>query len=294
MLTVEESTFAYWVSQTLVRYVDQIVICDPRANALISTSAKKSDSNDTRQLCRLLRLGEIKHVYKPVSDHNAMFKSIVQQYAVLNKERVRIKNQIKAKYRFLGIMDVDGKCVYHPEKRKEYLSKIKQANARNILLRFYALLDETENELKNTYNEIKTTAKRFPQINEFCKIPGVGILGASVFFSYIQTPERFQTKQQLWRYCKLGVYKQESGGNVKYCCLDRSGNSALKAMSFCAFLGSSTEGNEVRAFYTRSLEKTKSRTHARLNTQRKILLTMWTIWKKGEKYKPELFLNLSN
>jgi hypothetical protein len=92
----------------------------------------------------------------------------------------------------------------------------------------------------------------------------------------------------------MHVYKQESGGKVKYCRLDRSGNSALKAMSFCAYLGSSGSNNEIRRFYTKSLNKTKNNVHARLNTQRKILLTMWTIWKKGESYKPKLFLNLSD
>jgi hypothetical protein len=47
--------------------------------------------------------------------------------------------------------------------------------------------------------------------------------------------------------------------------------------------------NEVKQFYLNSLQSTHSRQHARLNTQRKILHVMYSIWKKGAAYNPELF-----
>jgi hypothetical protein len=51
--------------------------------------------------------------------------------------------------------------------------------------------------------------------------------------------------------------------------------------------------NEVRRFYYRSLQRTLSRKHARLNTQRKIVAVMYSIWKKKDAYRPELFLDPS-
>jgi hypothetical protein len=51
------------------------------------------------------------------------------------------------------------------------------------------------------------------------------------------------------------------------------------------------KGNsEVKRFYRQSLQATHSRKHARLNTQRKILSVMLSIWKKGDGYRPDLFL----
>ncbi|MFC1811882.1 hypothetical protein ACFL03_04265 [Thermodesulfobacteriota bacterium] len=47
--------------------------------------------------------------------------------------------------------------------------------------------------------------------------------------------------------------------------------------------------NEVKRFYLDSLQRTHNRKHARLNTQRKILAVIYSIWKKGAAYQPELF-----
>jgi transposase len=33
-----------------------------------------------------------------------------------------------------------------------------------------------------------------------------------VFDAFIQTPHRFSSKSKLWRYCRLGIKKQSSGG----------------------------------------------------------------------------------
>ena len=42
---VEESTLSRWVSQVLHPYVERVVVCDPRQNALISRNTRKNDFN---------------------------------------------------------------------------------------------------------------------------------------------------------------------------------------------------------------------------------------------------------
>ena len=56
--------------------MDEIYVCDPRENALISQNARKSDRADVYNLCRLLRLDELKEVYHPTEDHRAVFKRV--------------------------------------------------------------------------------------------------------------------------------------------------------------------------------------------------------------------------
>ena len=66
----------------------------------------------------------------------------------------------------------------------------------------------------------------------------------------------------------------------------------LKAVSHRAFHAAmhSSGSNEVSRFYEASLARTNhDTTHARLNTQRKILAVLWTIWKKDVAYNPERF-----
>ena len=45
--------------------------------------------------------------------------------------------------------------------------------------------------------------RRYPEVQQFQRAPSMGIVGAHVFSGFIQTPNRFATKQKLCRYCNL-------------------------------------------------------------------------------------------
>lgn len=134
-LSLEEGPMAYWVSQTLSRYVEEILICDPRQNPLISSNAHKRDETDTCALCRLHRLGELSRVYHPQEDERAVFKAAVQHYLALVRAHTSIKLQIKAKYRAWGVPEVDGQRPYSEGDRGKYLSQIKAPAVRHQLER---------------------------------------------------------------------------------------------------------------------------------------------------------------
>ncbi len=293
ILAIEEGPLVFWIAQTLRPYVDEIVISDPRETFLISRNAMKRDKLDVRNLCRLLRLGELKQVYHPQEDHRAIFKAAVQQYIDIRNQQRSIKQKIKAKYRGWGVPDVEGVSVYNPDKKDKYLKKVNALAVRNQLERLYSLLSIAIEMQVSALKEAIRLSRRYLEIKKFMKIPGVGIIGAMIFDAYIQTPDRFRRKQHLWRYSKLGVTDRSSDGKpLAYKRLDRAGNGELKAMSYRAFLAALNrkDENEVRQFYNRSLQQTRNQTRARLNTQRKILSVLHGVWRKKEVYRPELFL----
>ena len=92
-LAVEESSLAGWISGALRSHVTELVICDPRQNALISRGRNKNDYEDAHKLCRLLRMGELKPVYHSDESHRVDFKIAVQQYLSFRDDHARIKNQ---------------------------------------------------------------------------------------------------------------------------------------------------------------------------------------------------------
>jgi transposase len=291
-LTFEESNLAYWVAQVASPYVSQVIPCDPKENALIYKSPHKRDKVDTKKLCRLLRLGELKRVYHPESDHRAIFKAAARHYIDLRDQQITLKQKIKAMYRYWGVIDVAGEAVYSIKKRHEYLNRIKHLQIRNQLKRLYALMDEAESMQAEALKAMKQIGRRYPEITEFKKIPGIGDLGAHIFDAFIQTPDRFTNRSRLWRYCRMGVTDRSSDGKpLGYRRLDRSGISELKALTYRAWLSALKGDNEVRRFYSDSLRRTLSRPHARLNTQRKIIAVMYGIWKRGEAYRAQLFLD---
>lgn len=290
-LALEESNLAYWAAQVARAYVTEVISSDPRENALIYRSANKRDKVDTHKLCRLLRLGELSRVYHPENDERAIFKAAVQHYIDLRDQQVVLKNKIKAMYRHWGVIDLAGQAVYGTA-RDDYLQRVKHLHIRHQLQRLYCLMDETESMQKKALKTMKQLGRKYPEIKQFEKIPGIGEILSHTFDAFIQTPHRFANKRKLWRYCRLGVTDRSSDGKpLGFKRLDKSGVSELKALSYRAWLCALGSDNEVRRFYSRSLRQTISHVHARLNTQRKIIAVMYGMWKRAEAYRPQLFLD---
>lgn len=293
-LVIEEGTLTHWVAQVASGYVHRVNICDPRENALIYKSANKRDKVDVYCLCRLLRLGELKHIYHPEDDQRAIFKAAVQHYLDISNQQTRLKQKIKAMYRHWGVIDVFGDSVYHRDKYNAYIKQVTHRPVRNQLKRLYCLLENSQAMLKAALKDMKQLGRTYPEIKQFKKIPGIGDIGAHVYDAFIQTPHRFAKKNHVWKYCRLAVTDRSSDGKpLGFKRLDKSGIGALKSLSYRAFMAAMKGDNEVRRFYCQSLQRTLSRKHARLNTQRKILSVMYSIWKKGDAYRPELFADPS-
>lgn len=294
LVTVEESTLASWVARTLRPYVAEVVICDPRSNKAILQNPQKNDERDVEELSRLLWLGQLCGVYHAQEDDRAVFKTLVQQYLDLRDEQVRLKLKLKAKFHLWGITQVGGHKVYAEDHREEFVGKIKDDSIRRQMKRIYVLLDQALALEADAFKEVVARGHRYPEIAEFTKIPGVGPVGSHVFDAYIQTPNRFDSAPKVWRYCQLAVTDRSSDGKpLGFRRLDTHGNPELKAMSYWAWKGAlhMNRDNEVKRFYYASLARTHDKTHARLNTQRKIIATMWVLWKNKEEYRPERFLS---
>ena len=290
LLTIEEGPLTYWAAQIAHSCVDQVVPCDSRENALIYKSPYKKDKMDTRDLCRLLRLGELVQVYHPANDDRAIFKAAARHYIDLRNQLTRFKQKIKAMYRYWGIIDIFTNSIYTSKGRIKYLQQVKHRSIRKQLLQLYDLMDRTEGMRQSALKDMKRLGRNYPEIREFMKIPGIFDVHAHIYNAFIQTPHRFSKISQLWRYCRLSITDRSSDGKpLGFKRLDPSGIGELKALSYRAFVSAMRGDNEIKRYYKASLNRSHDRKHARLNTQRKILETMYVIWKKGVPYRPELF-----
>jgi transposase len=294
-LTIEQGTLTFWTAQVASAVVDKVITCDPVENALIYKSPQKRDKVDTRQLCRLLRLGELKHVYQPQNDQRAIFKAAARHYIDLRDQVVRLKQKIKAMYRYWGVIDCFSDSVYSPKGREAYLKRLKHTAVVDQISRLYQNMDQAAATKREAKKAMIALGRNYPEIREFKKITGISDVNAHIFDALIQTPHRFANRSCLYKYCRLSVTDRSSDGKpLGYKRLEKAGLGELKVLSHRAFMSAMSGDNEVKRFYLSSLKRTHNHVHARLNTQRKILGTMYSIWKKGEPYRSELFLGPSN
>jgi hypothetical protein len=83
-LTFEEGTWAGWLYDLLKPHVTELVVCNPRKNALLKEGSK-SDRIDARKLAELLYMSKLSSVYH--GEHGLrMLKELSRSYLTISKD----------------------------------------------------------------------------------------------------------------------------------------------------------------------------------------------------------------
>src|SRR6266496_3112997 len=292
-LTMEAGALTRWASGIVRPLVERLIICEPRHNRLINSNPTKSDEADVEGMCLLLRLGKLKEVWMGTDRTREIYRALVYELLNWRDAQRQLKALIKARYRQWGVLKLHGLKVFSKRWRQEYLEQLPGEEERRMILRLYAQHDHALAQWKETLKEVERVGKTFWEVQQCERIPGVGPIAAHVFSAIIEEPGRFKTKHQLWKYSGLGITDRTSDNKpLGYQRLDRRGNRELKNLSYHAWrtaCKSTTGPNAIKAFYHQSRQRTGSVRHGRLNTQRKILETMWLMWLRQKRFDPEKF-----
>jgi transposase len=288
-LALEECGPSRWLAQVARPHVTEVVVCDPRQNHLISRHHHKCDEEDSYTLARLHRSGDIKVIWQPTNDARAVFKCAVLAYLDAVQRQTALKLQLKAHYRQWGVIPT-GSTIYGSG-RNQWLAQVKEPGIRTQLQILHEQLDSALEGERKSRRLMVQLGRQFPEVKRLGSVTGVGPIGANIFAAFIQEPGRFETQQQLFHYCRLGIRDRSSDGKpLAWPRLDWQGHGVLKAISYRAWLSAIKRGRgAVYEFYRQSLERTHNELHARLNTQRKVLVTLWTLWRKEASFDPKLF-----
>jgi hypothetical protein len=123
-VTFEEGTWAAWLYDLLKPHVANLVVCNPRKNALLK-HGNKSDKIDARKLANLLRLNDLEPVYHGETGVR-MLRELARSYLTIVKDVSRVMTRLKAIYRSWAI-PCAGRDVYYTRHRSEWLGKIPEA-----------------------------------------------------------------------------------------------------------------------------------------------------------------------
>ena len=290
-VTFEEGTWAAWLYDLIKPYVTNVVVCNPRRNALLKEGSR-CDRIDARKLADLLRTNLLRPVYHGEKGLRTL-KELARAYLTVSKDLTRVMNRVKAIYRGWGI-PCGGQSVYHPRHRKEWLSKIAQVSVRRRAELYYEQLDALVLLRKKARQELLAEGKKHQAWKLLRSIPALGPIRAAVLMAIVQTPHRFRTKRVLWKYSGFGVRTHTSADHryvkgqlerskkpVSVRGLDRDHNHQLKDLFKGAAIQASTRKGPFREFYEALVAKGMRPEMARLTLARKIAVIALTVWKKG-------------
>src|ERR1700680_3667148 len=296
-VTLEEGTWAAWLYDLLKPHVTELVVCDPRKNALMK-QGNKSDKIDARKLADLLRGGYLCSVYHGENGLRTV-KELARSYLTISKDLSRVMNRVKALYRSWGIL-CGGQQVYAPRHRSEWLNKIGEAGVRRRAEFFYQQLDALRALRQTVRRDLLAESRKHSATKLLRQIPYIGPIRAALLIALIQTPYRFHTKRQLWAYSGLALETHDSGeyryldGQLRRSKkqatvygLNKNHNHDIKNIFKSAATQASSRTGPFHNFYGALLAKGMRPSMARLTLARKIATITLILWKKGERFDAE-------
>src|SRR6266481_4273533 len=296
-VTWEEGTWAAWLYDLLQPQVHEILVCNPRRNALLKEGSK-SDKVDARKLAELLRTGMLRPVYHGENGLRTL-RELARSYQTISKDLTRVMNRLKALYRGWGI-PCAGTQVYAPRYREEWLGKIVQAGVRRRAELLYQQLDGLQALRREVRPEFLAESRKHKAAKLLRQIPYIGPIRAARLIGLMQTPHRFRSKRQLWTYSGLGIETRDSAqyrfvrGQLQRVKkpqqirgLNRNHNHEMKEIFKGAAIRASCGMGPFREFYVSLLDKGMKPEMARLTLARKIAAITLILWKKEERFDAE-------
>jgi transposase len=295
-VTFEEGTNSAWLYDLLTPHVEDVIVCDPRRNALLKVG-NKNDRVDARKLSDLLRAGLLSPVYHGKAEVRTL-REVARTYLTITKDLTRVMNRLKALYRSRAI-GCAGQQVYSTRRRKLWLDQLTEPGLRRRAEWMYQQLDS----LKQLHREVKKAllieSENHPAHRILRQIPRLGPIRVALLIALVQTPDRFRTKRQLWAYCGLALQTRTSaeysfaGGELQRKNklsaprgLNVNHNHDLKNL----FKGAATRAGRgtdpLSEFYEDLLARGIKPSMARLTMARKLAAIVLRIWKKGEDFDP--------
>lgn len=192
-------------------------------------------------------------------------KELTREYTNIKSLSTRAKNRIHAK-------EHSHKPTAETLKRiKEQLNLYKQQ------------LKEIQNEIQEL---IKQDTDLYNKINNIQKIEGVGLMTIVTIIAETNGFELIESAKQLTSYAGIDVVHNQSGYSTGKTRISKKGNGYLRRALYMPALSASKHNHKLKEMYIRLVIKKNVKKVAITAIMRKLLLLIYTLWKKNAEYIP--------
>ncbi|HRH49486.1 MAG TPA: IS110 family transposase [Panacibacter sp.] len=249
------------------------IVLPNKVNAFAKTcSSKKQDDYQASKV--LAEFGCVKQLdlWQPPHQLYANLKQLTREKHQLQQELTLINNQL------------------HAEETKAItsLSSIKRMKARSKLLEKQIL--EVEKEIVNLIDKEESIKER---IENVCTIPGVGLQTVVTVIAETNGFNLVRNSRQLVSYAGLDIIQKISGTSVRgRAHISKRGNPHLRHCLYFPAFTAVKYNLPLQNLHNRIIEKQAIKMKGYVAVQRKLLMLIYTLWKKNEPYQlPIKFLD---
>jgi transposase len=230
--------------------------------ALTGDIKSKTDKIDAKMIAEFGLVKELKIWQKP-SEGLREIRSLCRAYKEIKQKLTVVKNQLHA----LEYSHNSSKMV------KSVLDQEMKLHKKNIKL--------FEKKLKEI---VKSDTELEEKINNISTVKGLGFMSIVIVISETDGFALIENGKQLASYSGLDVTHRESGLMIGKTRISKKGNTRIRSQLYMPSLTAARYNKDLKEFYNRIKERRKIPQIANIAVERKLLLLIYTLWKKNEKY----------
>lgn len=251
-------------------YSVSVILPNKAKNYLRSLGNKsKNDSIDAKGLAQM-GAEQCLSIWSPFGKFFYELRAMTRHHQSLQEQKTVSRNQL------------------HAIKNGMYPSKAVGKQLENMIKLIDKQLEQLESGIKN---HLQSEEEIWGKVCNICSIKGVGLLTTAIVLAETNGFELFENAKQLVSYSGYDVVENQSGKHNGKTKISKKGNSRIRRSMFMPAFQAVT--HQVKPFYNlfnRTFEKHGLKMKSYVAVQKKILTTIYAIWKNNmsfnEDYQP--------
>lgn len=268
LVAVMEATGSYYEQLALFLsekgYYLSVILPNKAKNYLKYLGAKsKNDKIDSKGLSRM---GAEQNIDKwsPLSKYFYELRAMTRQRQSYQELKTRINNQLGA------------------SEYSMYQDKMLINQQKSLLRKIEKYIVKLEERI---HDHIESREDINKKVDQICKIKGVGRLTVATVIAETNGFELFENQRQLVSFAGYDVVENQSGKHAGKTRMSKKGNSRIRrCLHMPAFSVVTNKQTPFLALYNRVYETTKIKMKGYVAVQKKILIIIYSLWKKDEAY----------
>jgi transposase len=244
------------------------VVLPSRAKKYLQSLGFKS-KNDKIDAKGLSQMGAQQRIeeWRPPTSEILQLRSITRHRQALQETRTRLNNQLEGHK-------------YAEHVNNEVVSHLEQ------------LIETIDKQIKQTEKMIKEAVKKddnmYRKISNITQIKGVGVVTAATVIAETGGFHMIKNQRQLVSYAGYDVVENQSGNRIGKTKISKKGNSRIRRILHLPSFSVVKNGElQFANLYQRVFERTKIKMKGYVAVQRKLLILIYTLWRKDEIYNVE-------
>jgi transposase len=271
LIIIIEATGVYY--ERLAIYLHQknyslAVVLPNRSKKYMQALGLKS-KNDKIDASGLSRMGaeQSLNVWKPMGAFFYELRQLTRHHEQLQESKTHFNNQLHA-------------LEHSAFEVKEVLKQ-----QRKLIALLEKQIHDTFQAIQSHINSNEDIRRR---VENICKIKGVGLLTVATVIAETNGFELFENIRQLVSYSGYDVIENQSGNHSGKTKISKKGNSHIRRILHMSSLGV-VRFNQAPFvdLYNRVNDKTGIKMKGYVAVQKKLLIYIYTLWKKNEAYNPD-------